>query len=584
MFKRSTVAVLMLTGLVSTGLLPVQADAATTGPPIVPTHLKYPKGGTVARGAGIDAANQNAQLAETVPATVKPSWSNAPAVCPQSEETRASSISVTGRSTIVTEVGFGCSFVSAYATATGALNWRKSYQWAKSTTVAGGVAYVQHTDPQTSATLVDAISVKTGAIIWSAEQAATDYVESVGSGLVINSQYALTASTGQHAFTLPLASNVSTGGTSLIAGGVIYYNSQSAVQAFSSSGVSLWVRPKPSGAAVTGAGAGVASPALHDGLLYVRSSQETPSGKTLVIDPTTGTVVRTLPRSDTDWSFDGRVGFITVDGDYGVATAVKAVDLTTGAVYWTHLLPMNGQFPFEPSSAPLVENGLVWFTQASDTMSPSETIALDEVTGSVKTDMFDTCAMSQSNLVVAQHRLFVGSGCGVRVFQPTTKQAPVVPTAGEMLKDPSFERGPGAWTALGAGVVTPSSTAHTGSRSITMTPTSSTQGTVGFAQSSLITKAVRHSSYSASCWIRPSKAGMTVGMQFADWVAGKPDKGLPRGSEVPSLAVGTWTHMATRGYASEDGDTLALQIYAINASKTGGTLTLDDCSVTKQVG
>lgn len=577
MLKRTLIPTVVLAGLASFCLTAAPANAAST---ITPTHLAYPTGGTTSVGAGTDSFNDNAQLADDVPATVARSWTNSPATCAQSAGTNAESISVTGSVTVVDEVGYQCSFVSAYATTTGALKWRHSYKWAMTATVTGGVVYVHHNDPTTSVGLVDAISVATGAVLWTGDQeVAADRTESVGSGIVINGQEALSASTGKYLFTLPLAGSASTNGTDLVADGTIFYNSDTALQAFTPAGKSVWVLPKPGGNSINGAGAGTQRPAMHGGLLYVRSTYDQPTSGTLVVNPSTGKVVRTIRNSDTDWAFDGNVGFATTTGTYDVPTTISAVNLTTGATYWTHVFPMYGQYPFSPLSAPIVENGLIWFEQGADTNSSAETLALSETSGAVQSDFSDSCAIGGGNIVVAQHRLFTSTNCGVRSWVPSTSAPVVTVPAGEVLTDPGFEKGADGWSALGKGNVARTSTARSGSYGFTVTPTSSTAGTVGFQQSTAITKAAQ-GSYSASCWVRPSKPGMKVGMQFDDWKGGKPDTVLPTGYEDPSMAVGTWTYMSIQGNVGQ-GDTLSLQVDAVNASAAGGTLTIDDCSITK---
>ncbi|MFD1079636.1 hypothetical protein, partial [Longispora fulva] len=81
---------------------------------IDPGHLPYPKGGTTAIGPGIDVSNENAQLADTVPATIKRSWRASPPGCPGSSGSGATSMSVTKKITVVHDVQYQCGWVSAY--------------------------------------------------------------------------------------------------------------------------------------------------------------------------------------------------------------------------------------------------------------------------------------------------------------------------------------------------------------------------------------------------------------------------------------------------------------------------------------
>lgn len=428
MHRRIHLIALSAVGLL-VSLLVAPATASAAGTSIVPTHLAYPSTGTTAIGTGIDGTNQNAQLAETLPAAVARSWRNAPPICPQSNGMTASTISVTRTFTIVDETGYQCSYVSAYLTATGALQWRKSYHLAFSATVTDGKAYVLHDLPDTGESRVDALSARTGGVLWSAQQGVSaDQRESVGSGLVARSSSVLSAATGKPAFDLGM--RFGEHGQTLISGGRLYLAGDGGVQAFDTAGKQLWATRYPAGGHGYSANVNGSMPSLHGGLLY------TPGTVTTVFGAKTGRIVRTLPSSATSWAFDGKVGFATTTGTTAVPATggasgtpavpatLRAFDLTSGKVLWTRALPLvggSGQVPSEASAAPVVANGIVWLAHTADSGSPTGILAVDERTGAVRNSIVDACSAGggTGNLVVAQHRLFVSTGCGVQSYAPS---------------------------------------------------------------------------------------------------------------------------------------------------------------------
>lgn len=578
MHRRILLAALSTLGLAATLLVaPQTASAATSS--IVPSHTAYPPGGTTATGAGIDGANQNAQLADTVPATIVPSWRNAPPLCPQSAGTTASSISVTAASTIVDETGYQCSSVSAYATSTGVLQWRRQYHFARSATVAYGKVFVWHDVPSTGQDRLDALSATTGALVWSAAQGVSvDWRESAGSGLIARSSSVLSAATGRAAF--DMGTKFGEHAQTVIAGGRLYMAGDLGAQAFDTKGHVLWSTKYPTGVRGRTAGASGAVPSVHDGLLY------TPGTKTTVIDTKTGRVVRLLPSSDQSWAFDGTVGFLTTNGTTGnpaVASTLRAVSLTTGKVLWTHALPMAGLLPYSASTAPVVANGLVWLAQVSDSGSPTEVLALDERTGAVMSATTDACTAGggDGNLVVAQHRLFVSTGCGVQTYLSSKKAPPIVPVAGERFTDPGFEHGVGPWQALGAGRVSSvTAPVHGGKQAIAVKPTSATPGPFGFIDPTFAPEHIRQGWYQATCWVRPSAPGMSALLALDEIAPGAAPAPSVTGIEVQDLTLGVWTRISTRGVLFRAEDTLALEVTTRNASTAGGSLFLDDCSAT----
>ncbi len=407
--------------LVAGSVLPSTAATAAT-PPIVPTHLSYPVGGTSVIGLGIDSANQNAQLAESVGAALKPSWRAEPPVCPQSAGSEPNTISVAGSRTVVLDKQYQCSYLSAYNTATGALVWRKQFaagDFTRTAAVVGDLVYLEHDNA--NGTMLNAYDLMSGALKWSSYDG-DEYgqlVNSIGSGLVTNENWADDAITGAHKFTISMANGSSTDGTSFVAGARMYYNADGAIQANSvTTGTLLWSYLKPG--PFYGTGHGNALPALHDGLLYVRSSYQTRVSTTPVLNPATGHLVRTLPESDVPIAFDGQVGIFTVT-PLNEPSTISAVNLTTGHVYWAHKLPVatigNITEPTTVNTAPVIENGLVWILDSTDSGQPAHIAALDEVTGATRHITVESCASGTlPAMAVAQHRVFVSGNCGLLTY------------------------------------------------------------------------------------------------------------------------------------------------------------------------
>ena len=71
------------------------------------------------------------------------------------------------------------------------------------------------------------------------------------------------------------------------------------------------------------------------------------------------------------------------------------------------------------SSAPIIANGLVWILAGVDTGTPGQLLALDEITGRVRSGTEIGCPPAfGGNLAIAQHRIFVPTACGVQTYTP----------------------------------------------------------------------------------------------------------------------------------------------------------------------
>lgn len=573
----ATAGVLIVAGL---GFVSSAASATTA---IVPGHLPYPSGGNGAIGVGVDSANQNAQLSDSVPATVAPSWHSASPTCPQAAGSGAVSISVSGTHTVVDETAYQCSFVSSYDTSTGALQWRQSYHFARNAIVSGSTVFVLH-DAANGFYLLDAIDLATGAVLWSKPDGQpSDYTLSAGSGIVINNSTALNAATGAPAFTLQTGYTGSSHGVSMVSGGVVYYNDGIRVAAFSATtGARLWKYDKGTG--VDDPGSGIAEPSLHNGLLYVNSTAQYAPATTLVLNPSTGALVRTVPRTDMSLAFDGNIGIFVANDSADVApTVISAIDLTTGQTYWTHKLSMWETQPWQVQTAPIIENGLVWLSVAANTGSSAEFVALDEATGAEKSDTVTPCLTSQGNLVVAQHRLLESSDCGVETYVPASGATPVPPTPGEILTDPGFESSTSGWVPDTSGSINRvSSPTHTGSGALRVMPTASTNpGKVGIEQKTALTNLTKGSWYRMSCWVMPTAPGLDFMFGETELKAdGSVFQSLASGTASTSLPTGVWSYFTINAGVNVTGDSLVPELFSRKATTATGGLIFDDCSIT----
>lgn len=409
---RSTLVALLATLLVLASSLTTNSAAAADR--IKPGRLPYPTGGTISVGAGVDPGNQNAQLADNLPPTIKRGWRAEPPRCPQAGGSSSTSVSVTKKITVVNDRQYQCSWVSAYATSTGKVLWRRLYHFANRAVVAGSTVYVQH-DTQDAGDLLDALSLTTGKLRWSSDYVGdgtyNDYAPAVGSGLVMNSVWGVDAKTGTHKLTIPSDDTTSEQASTVITGGRIYINSGYGVAAYDArTGTKLWGKSKAGAASMF---PGVQRPAVHSGRVYVTSLDTT-----LVYDAKTGHQYKSLPGSYRPIAFDGNTGFFTTNR-WDAPDALSAVNLSTGRIYWTHKPAAGAPFG-SVLTAPVVSNGLVWIQQGSSTMTRARLVALDEVTGRQRTATVQACPPAISaglaTITIAQHRIFTSSDCGVLTY------------------------------------------------------------------------------------------------------------------------------------------------------------------------
>lgn len=569
----------------------VLASTAVAGPasaadPAPVGHLPYPASGTQAVGAGTNNANQNAQLAETLPAGIKAGWKAAPPLCPGAAGSEATTVSVAGNVTVVLDRQFQCSFLSAYSTSSGTLLWRNAYHFAYPQRVSGSTVYFQHDDPANGQTIVEALALSTGTVIWSSRSGSATSTLEVGGGIVSVGRVVLDAATGKLKYLLK--SEAATNGSTLISDGRLFVNNDRRVEAYTiATGTRLWAITKPG--AVFGPGHGAARLALNKGLLYVTAVTGQDSGLTLVLTPATGGVVRTLPRSDTNLAFDGNVGIFTVSDQSGaVASVISAVNLSTGAVYWKRTLPTDQSGPaVVAAAAPLIANGVVWIYSGFNTGTPGHIFGVNEATGAVLSTTIEPCPVSfeATGIIIAQHRLFAPSNCGIHTYTAgTTAPAPpsVPPAAAQLLTDPGFEAGTGGWRAFTTGTLTSvTSPVHGGSRALTVSAVSATPGSVGITHNTAVTASVKGATYTISCWVRPSSAGLNLTVRFLEYPTDWSTSTHLTTTTVKALPVSTWTAVRVSSVAVNSGDRIVPQLYSANQTTKTGSITYDDCSLTR---
>lgn len=380
-------------------LLSPAAAGAAVG--IAPGHLPYPTGGTTSVGDGINAAHENAQLAEDIPASIKPGWHARPPLCPNATGDTLVSTSTVGKVTVAFDEQGQCSYLSAYASATGQLVWRKKFLTGLGHELVSDGTNVYFSYDSTLA----AFNATTGRQLWS--RGSGDDHFSVGSGVLVGDEHLYDAATGTYLLYLPVHT---TGGTSIVTGGRIYYQTEGAVQAFTTRGAPIW-----SDLAI----GGYKPPSLHRGVLYVDGYHST---STLALDAATGTLLRTLPASSRPLAFDGDVGIVTDQG-WNRPTSFAAVDLRTGATWWTRTIPavpLAGADvdPGLNGSSPVVENGVVWLYLLTTTGEPAVLTALDETTGATRSRTATPCTVGPGtgSIGIAQHHVFVAGGCGLQTY------------------------------------------------------------------------------------------------------------------------------------------------------------------------
>lgn len=415
--------------LMSTSWWTAPAWAYDPAPPsatIVPTHLPSPHGGTTTVGQGLQQSNDNAQLAESIPAQVRPDWAAAPSALSCLNEDRELTTRTTatnGKYTAVLSTAT-CSRISVYRTSSGKKVWRKAFFEVRSIVSDGKFVYA-YTEDINGRDHIEAFKISSGKRQWRHRASSSPDNLVVGSGVVVNGYQVLDAKSGKLKYYLPEP----TGETSndpftLVVGGRLYRNTNAEVGAWTVAGKLLWLYTK-TGDYFEGPGEGESLVQFHAGRVYVReaTADEKP---TLVLDAETGAKLGELPFTAQPLAFDGTVGIFThrhwSDND---RVSLQAVDLNDSHVYWTKtFVAENAEARMSLLTPPVIENGLVWFNADDPAGGRSNLVALDEVSGQQQSSTSLACRLKGHHsdgaafgtIGVAQHRLFVPSTCGLQTF------------------------------------------------------------------------------------------------------------------------------------------------------------------------
>lgn len=423
------------TALVVVGLLasaswsttPARADGpASSSGVIVPTHKTYPSGGTTTVGQGLQRSNSNAQLAESIPAQVRPRWGAAPSAhsCLNEDSELTTRTTATSRKYTAVLSTATCSRISVYRTSSGKKVWRKAF-FEVSSIVSDGTLVYAYTEDINGNNAIEALKISSGKRQWRHRASSSPRNLVVGSGVVVNGSQVLDAKSGKFKYYLPEP----TGETSndpftLVVGGRLYRNTNAEVGAWTVAGKPLWLYTK-TGDHFEGPGEGESLVQYHAGRIYVReaTADEKP---TLVLDADTGVQLGELPFTAQPLAFDGPVGIFTQkhwsDND---RVSLLAVDLDDAHVYWTKTyVAQNPQARMSLLTPPVIENGLVWFNLDNPAGGRSDLVAVDEVTGQQQSSTSLACRLKSHHsdgaafgtIGVAQHRLFVPSTCGLQTF------------------------------------------------------------------------------------------------------------------------------------------------------------------------
>ncbi len=173
-----------------------------------------------------------------------------------------------------------------------------------------------------------------------------------------------------------------------------------------------------------------------------------------------------------------------------------------------------------------------------------------------------------------------GAQAMVVVSPVASTTPPPPPPPQQLLPDPGFESGAGAWKAFVTGTLsTVTSPVHGGASALRVTAPNLSPGPVGLTQNSVVTNSVAGRAYTASCWVRPGSSGLSMHAEFLEYTQNfGSDVHLPMTS-IASLAADTWTKVTWAGTAQRSGERMVPQIYSTNQTSATGSIVYDDCSV-----
>lgn len=149
----------------------------------------------------------------------------------------------------------------------------------------------------------------------------------------------------------------------------------------------------------------------------------------------------------------------------------------------------------------------------------------------------------------------------------------------ELLSDPGFESGSSDWIPFVVGdqerVTSP---VHGGSYAMKVTSPNPLYGLTGMTQNDAMVDTVAGQEYTASCYVRPTRSGMEVYMQLAQYARDYSSHEYLNTTLVQKLPANEWTQVTVTATATDSGQRMIPQIFGVFQTKNTGYLVYDDCS------
>ncbi|WP_375479875.1 fibronectin type III domain-containing protein [uncultured Jatrophihabitans sp.] len=153
-------------------------------------------------------------------------------------------------------------------------------------------------------------------------------------------------------------------------------------------------------------------------------------------------------------------------------------------------------------------------------------------------------------------------------------------TAPQLLGDPGFESGNGGWTAFTAGTLTRVATPkHGGAAALRVASPNATAGVVGLTQNGVVTSSTAGKTYTASCWVYATSAGLSERIRLLEYTANFASNTQLQ-QTVATLPANNWTQLQVSAAALRSAERIIPQIYSTNETSSTGSVVYDDCSVT----
>jgi aryl-phospho-beta-D-glucosidase BglC (GH1 family) len=255
--------------------------------------------------------------------------------------------------------------------------------------------------------------------------------------------------------------------------------------------------------------------------------------------------------------------------------------------------PPTPTTPGAPSALTVVAGdgrlALSWSAPASDGGSPiTDYVIQDRVSG---TSTWQTVADGVSTAPSATITgLANGTGYDIQVAAvnavgqgPYSATATATPQVGptNLLPDPGFEVGNGGWAPFIVGSLTRvGSPTHGGSFALQVAAVSAGVNYVGLTQNSVVSRSVAGTTYTASCWVQPTRGTLNVQFRFLEYTQNWGSYIPVSTTTVNNVPTGSWTLVQVSGKAVNSGERMIPQIYSTNQTTNTGAMLYDDCSVT----